>query len=122
MAYCEVLNNPQAYKDKMIRVRALYETDFELSGLTAPACPTALPMTWVNFEKSWESRTSWRVRRAIDGVKWRIQADVVLVGRFRTGGSFGHMDMYPFLLEVYRVEACKASGSFRPYPQAKMAR
>jgi hypothetical protein len=78
-----------------------------------------MPLTWVDFEKSWESRTSWRLRRAINGVKWRVQTDVVLVGRFKAGGHFGHMDECPFLLEVYRVEAVKPSGSFRPLPAAR---
>ena len=117
VAYCEVQSNPGAFKDKMIRVRALYQTDFEHSALTAASCTAPIPMTWVDFEKSWESRTSWRLHRATDRVKWRVQADVVFVGRFRTGGHFGHMDMYPYLIEVYKVEAIKSSGSFRPLPQ-----
>jgi hypothetical protein len=49
-------------------------------------------------------------------LKWRVQTDVVFIGRFKTGGSFGHMDMYPFLLEVHKVESVRPSGSFRPLP------
>jgi hypothetical protein len=75
-------------------------------------------MTWVEFDKSWESRTPWRLRRAIDGIKWGAQTDVVFIGKVRTG-SFGHMDMYPMLLEVYKVEAVRPSGSFRPLPRSK---
>ncbi|HMD71852.1 MAG TPA: hypothetical protein VKF41_10940 [Bryobacteraceae bacterium] len=116
VAYCDLLNNPPSFNDKMIRVRALYQTDFEQSAITAPACATPLPLTWVDFEKSWESRTGWRLRHAIDNAKWRVQIDVVFLGRFKAGGSYGHMGMYPFSIEVYKVEAVRPSGSFRPLP------
>ena len=119
VAYCEVLKNPEAFKDKMIRVRALYQTDFEQSAIAAPACTGPIPSTWVDFERSWESRTGWRLRHAINSVKWRVQTDVVFVGRFKAGGSYGHLGMYPFSIEVYRVEAVKPAGSFRPLPQTQ---
>lgn len=117
--YCEVLNHPEAFKDRLIRVRALYETDFELAAITAPSCAMPIPATWVEFEQNWEHRTRWRVRRAIGGQQWRVQMDVVFIGMFRTGGQYGHMDMYPFLFEVYKVEAIRPSGSFRPLPEGK---
>lgn len=119
VAYCEVLGNPQAFKDKMIRVRALYQTNFEQWALTAPSCASPIPMTWVAFEKSWQSRTSRQLQRAISRVKWGIHSDVIFIGAFKTGGSFGHMGMYQFSIEVYKVEAVKPSGSFRPLPQTE---
>jgi hypothetical protein len=122
VAYCDVLSHPDAFKDKMIRVRALYETDFEESALTAPSCALPFPMTWVKFDESWKSRTSWRVRHAKNNAEWGVQSDVVFIGRLRTDGHFGHLDMYPLLLEVFKVEAVKPSGSFRPLPQTKMGR
>jgi hypothetical protein len=118
VAYCDVLNNPRAFKDEVIRVRALYETSFEESALTAPSCALPYPMTWVRFDESWESRTSWRIRHAMKGVQWGVQSDVVLIGRFKTEGHFGHLGMYPFMIEVLKVEAVKPSGAFRPLPQA----
>lgn len=119
VSYCGLIENPRAFDGKLVRVRALYETDFEKSALTAPACTTPLPMTWVDFERAWESRTSWRLRRAMMRSKWNVQTDVVLVGRFKSGAWFGHNDMYPFLIQIYKVEALKPSGQFRPLPDAK---
>jgi hypothetical protein len=117
-SYCQLIDNPRLFNGKLVRVRALYETDFEKMALTAPACATPLPLTWLDFESAWEPRTSWRRRRAMYAArsKWNVQTDVVLVGKFRSGGSFGHNGMYPFLLQVYKVEALKPSGSFRPLP------
>jgi hypothetical protein len=51
--------------------------------------------------------------------KWNVKTDVVLVGKFKSGTSFGHDDMHAFLLQVYKVEALKPSGNFRPVPDAK---
>jgi len=33
-----------------------------------------------------------------------------------TGGRYGHMDMYPYKLEIYKVEAVRRLGSFRSLP------
>jgi hypothetical protein len=54
--------------------------------------------------------------------KWNVQTDVVLIGRFRAGASFGHNGMYQYLLQVYKIEALKPSGSFRPLPDEKKRR
>jgi hypothetical protein len=116
ISYCQLIQNPRAFDGKLVRVRALYETDFEKMALTAPACATPISMTWMDFDAAWESRTGWRLRHAINGVKWRVQTDVVVVGKFKSGGFFGHNGMYLFLLQVYKVEAVKPSGSFRPLP------
>ena len=117
VSYCEILEHPETFRNKTIRVRALYETDFERAAITAPSCDTPIPMTWVEFEKGWESRTTSGIKHAIAGQKWRIQTDVVFIGVFRTDGHYGHMDMYPFLIEVYKVEAVRPSASFRPLPE-----
>src|SRR5262245_59286740 len=79
--YCRLLDNHLTYKSKMLRVRALYETDFEKSALTARACSTSILRTWVDLQEGWESRTSSRVRRAFNSLakKWGRQADVVFM-------------------------------------------
>jgi hypothetical protein len=115
--FCELQKFPEKFKNKMIRVRALYETDFEESIITAPSCDTPFPTTWVSFDKQWESRTKRRVRHSISNLKWRVQTDVVFIGVFKADGHYGHMDMYTFSIEVYKVEAVRASGSFRPLPE-----
>jgi hypothetical protein len=118
-AFCEVLNHPETFNNKTIRIRALYETDFERAALTGPSCDTPIPTTWVQFNERWESRTGWRVRHSLANQKWRVQMDVVFIGVFRADGHYGHMDMYPFLFEVYKVEAVRPSGNFRPLPETK---
>ena len=119
IAYCEILSHPHTFDNKTIRVRALYETDFERAALTAPSCYTPIPMTWIEFEEGWESRTRWRLRHALANQKWRIQMDVVFIGVFKADGPYGHMGMYRFLFKVYKVEAVRPSGKFRSLPETK---
>jgi hypothetical protein len=113
VAFCDVQQHPEKFRNSMIRVRALYETDFENSVITAPSCSTPIPMTWVSFDKQWESRTPRRVRHPLSNSKWGVQMDVVFIGVFKSDGHYGHMDMYPFSIEVNKVEAAKA---FRGFP------
>ena len=115
VSYCDLVSRSDTFAGKMVRVRALYQTDFEESALTSPSRNFRFLRTWVTFEKFWQSRTNWRWRRAINPAKWRVQLDVVLVGQFKVG-KFGHMDMYPEELEVYKVESVRPLGSFRPLP------
>jgi len=36
--------------------------------------------------------------------------------QFYDGGRYGHMDMYPYKLEIYKVEAVRRLVSFRSLP------
>ena len=47
ITYCELLDNAHEFEGKMVRIRALYQTDFEQSALTAPSCATSIPLTWL---------------------------------------------------------------------------
>jgi hypothetical protein len=104
VAYCDLLAHSEKFKNQMIRVQANYETDFEKSVITSPSCPTPLPMMWVTFDVHWKSRTTRRVRKALSTMKWRVPLDVVFIGKFKADGRYGHMDMYPLSIEVYKVE------------------
>jgi hypothetical protein len=106
--YCQLLEHSDKFTNQMIRVRATYETDFEKSVITSTSCPTPIPMIWVDFDDHWESRTTRSVRKAVSNAKWRIPLDVVFIGKFKTDGRYGNMDMYPLAIEVYKVEAASA--------------
>ncbi len=108
VTYCQLLEHSDKFKNQVIRVRATYETDFEKSVITSISCPTPIPMIWVDFDDHWESRTTRSVRKAVSRAKWRIPLDVVFIGKFKTDGRYGHMDMYPLAIEVYKVEAASA--------------
>ena len=47
--FCELLRKAKEYKDKEVRVRALYRADFEESSLHSPHCYVPL-YVWVKFD------------------------------------------------------------------------
>jgi hypothetical protein len=105
VAYCDLLQHPDKFKNQMIRVSAEYETDFEESVITSPSCPFRILRTWVNFNEHWESRTTRHVRKTISHAKWRVPLNVVFIGQLNADGGYGHLNMYLFLIEVYKVES-----------------
>lgn len=119
VAYCDLLEHATKFRNQIIRVEAIYETDFERSVITSPSCPTPVPMTWVTFNGQWESRTTPSVRKTVAKAKWRVPLDVVFVGKFETDGRCGHMDMYPLSLEVYKVEVATVPKSAGTSPKSR---
>jgi len=95
VTFCALLDHAKQYSGEVVRVRAIYQTDFEKSALDSPKCTIGIPMLWVEFDKSWETRTKLRFRWALHHGRWGEAKDVVFVGVFRVGGSHGHMGMYP---------------------------
>jgi hypothetical protein len=118
VAYCDLLEHSGKFKNQTIRVQAIYETDFEKSVITSPSCPTPLPMIWVTFDGHWESRTTRSIRKTVSKAKWHGPLDVVFVGKFKTDGRYGHMDMYPLSIEVYKVEAASTSKNAEQSPKS----
>lgn len=98
VAYCD-LEHSEKFTNQMIRVRAMYETDFEKSVITSLSCPTPLPMTWVTFDDHWKRRTTRGLRKTVSQAKWDSPLDVVFIGKLKTGGLYGQMDMYSLSLE-----------------------
>lgn len=120
VAYCELFEHSEKFKNQMVRVQAIYETDFEKSVITSPACPLSFPlMIWVEFDDRWESRTTRNVQKTVSNTKWRVPLNVVFIGKFKTDGGYGHMDMYPLSLEVYKVEAATTSKNAASSPKSR---
>src|SRR6267142_6376065 len=117
VAYCDLLEHPEKFTNQMIRVLAVYETDFEESVITSPSCPTPIAMTWVTFDSHWESQTTRSVRKTVSKAKWRVPLDVVFIGKFKLDGRYGHLDMYPLSIAVYKVEAATKSKNARTSPK-----
>ncbi len=110
--YCELMAKAPAFDGKTVRVKAMYETGFEKSVLSAPAC--AQSPTWLGLSKGWEKQTDAVVRDRIKDLKWSVPLEVVAVGVFRTDGKFGHMGMYSRYLLVDRFETAGEPAPARP--------
>ena len=115
VVYCDLLQHSEKFKNQMVRVQAVYETDFEKSEIASPDCPLPFPLIWVEFDDHWESRTPRKVRKTVSNAKWRMPLDVVFVGKIKTEGKYGHMDMYGLEIEVYKVEAANRPNYTVPH-------
>src|SRR4030095_6530689 len=92
--FCELFQKAASLKDKEVRVRALYRTNFEESSLYSPVCYAPM-LTWVEFNPTHRSCTTKKMQKKLDQMQWGKSVDVIFIGRFETKGQYGHMDMYP---------------------------
>ena len=102
----------------MIRVSAIYRYGFEWSELYCLECVNEA-RTWVDLDESFMSSTTAGLRKKIGphGVKGRT-VKVVMIGRFDTGGGYGHMGASRFRLLVDHLEGAEVILNDSPTPEA----
>ena len=128
VAYCDLLRHPDSYDRKLIRVKAIYSSHFEMSALRDPNCSEEFLWTWVDFDDQNATCTKEEVLRSFEAAvdsksPARIEedldkAEVVLIGLFEVAhhseirntiltNGYGHMGMYKFRLTVNCIEEVK---------------
>ena len=91
--YCHLIQNPDAYDQKVIRVHAKYKVGAKWSNLQSPHCGSP-KTTWVNFDEtnfdeSFQPCQKSNIAEAIKFKGFDQVFDVVLVGKFFGGYSNG---------------------------------
>jgi hypothetical protein len=119
VTYCELTRNPEMYHEKIVRLRAVYTSGFELSYLYDKVCskdaPPQLPKTgissetWVWFDNLYKSNTKAEVLSSFESLKTPSgqDTDIIAVGRFygpRQHGGYGHMSYASFAFVIMRLE------------------
>lgn len=108
VSFCGLLQNPQVFDGKVIRIRAIYRYGFEISSLESPeCCPTARKKTALEFGEL-DSRSKKELRKAKRDMGLALG---VFVGRFSADGPFGHMGL-PYHIAISRVETIERSVGF----------
>lgn len=107
VSYCKLVDNPDRYHEKLVRVSGVYERGFEKSYLYDPECRSNQSQMWVSHHKSFvldgDSEEA-RKNRTISGFG---QWSVIAVGRFvRAKGlvRFGHLGCCRYELGLVRIE------------------
>ncbi|KXJ98263.1 MAG: hypothetical protein UZ17_ACD001002792 [Acidobacteria bacterium OLB17] len=115
---CELIQNPSPYQDKIIRIKATYRNQFEVSELFCSDCWNRdKGRIWVSFDESWEENTSRRIRKVLVYKDDAKTVNVTFVGKFfdpspgdpRTGP-------YQFKFTLYRAEVAKVVYEWAPAP------
>jgi hypothetical protein len=117
VAFCELVRHPQTYEGKVVRVRAIFSSEFEKSALSAPDCPAEA--TWLHVPDSYASCTKRKVQKKFEENVGGPGRDIVIVGRFESKGNFGHLGMYPYRFVATCVESIQPLGHFRNLPDQK---
>lgn len=127
--YCDLLRNADSYDRKLIRVKAIYSSHFEMSALRDTRCTRDFLWTWVDFDDKNPTCTKQEVVRSFEAAvaskspekieKDLDKAEVVFVGLFEVAphlevrntiptNGYGHMGMYKFRLTVNCIEEVTA--------------
>src|SRR5262249_32501957 len=118
VSYCDLVNNPERYDQKIVRVSAVYVYGFEGAVLYCPECYRNEYKTWVKPEESLMSCTRPGIIKKLKGDAHKGRTlSVIMVGKFHgKEGRFGHENSYRFQLDLSCVEAATvlAEGARAP--------
>jgi hypothetical protein len=117
VTYCELTQNSETYRDKIVRVRGIYTWDSEMSYLYDRVCskdaPPKLPAeglsseTWVWFDDAYKANSKPEVIASFESLKKQPNIDIIAIGKFygtREHGGYGHMSYASFGFVIMRLE------------------
>ncbi len=108
--YCDLVEAPQSFAGKRIRVRAIYRYGFEIQRLDPPnCCPAKAAKIWVELG-TLDRRSRRLARRFPKGMGLALG---VFAGVFDSGGLYGDGG-YRLELTVDRVEVVEATAHPSP--------
>ncbi len=89
--YCNLIHNPNAYREKVIRVHAKYRIGAKWSNLYSPNCGGPGEI-WVNFDETYFNESFQPCQKSNIAEKLKFKGfdqvfDVVLVGKFYGSGE-----------------------------------
>jgi hypothetical protein len=111
--FCHLVTHPESFRDRLVRVRAVFECTFEWCRLYDDACRSSRNYVWPVFEcDTIESCEKFRQLLEKDMIGDDFSGKrvaVVLLGRFRESNNpkrgFGVQGGLQFQLEIVKIEA-----------------
>jgi hypothetical protein len=87
VSYCDLINAPQQFAGRRIRVRAIYKYGFEIQRLDSPACcPERGVKIWVEIETGLEGLSLRLYHKFPKGMGLAL---ATFEGTFESGGPYG---------------------------------
>jgi hypothetical protein len=83
--FCELVQHPELYDGKQIRISAIYRLGYEWSDLYCSGCYSAEKMVLLEFEDEFESRTEPRIVKSLSDFEGTYA--ITLIGQFRDSGG-----------------------------------
>jgi len=122
VTYCDLTARPEFYDNKVVRIRAILDNNFEQRYLYDVVCKlgeaprTAAqtpPETWVDFDPLLDFKGESEQAKTNRKITGFGRVDITAIGKFQTsrgGVKFGHMGCCRHLFVVKKVEAAVFSG------------
>lgn len=112
VSLCELIKNPQKYDRKIVRVRGIYRSSFELSELFCPECYQKDRRIWIASRALSEKCLKSKERRRLDKARTLV---VVFVGEFQSSErTYGHSNGYRFQIDLMCVEESRVLSKDKP--------
>lgn len=110
--FCELVERPEKYDGKIVRVKAIYRSSFELSEVYCPECYDSRKRVWAEFtemsDRCLKSKETKRLKKGSTLL-------VVFVGEFQAAESnYGHSNAYRFQLDVKCIGSSKILSKSKP--------
>jgi len=125
LSYCQLVQHPDRYRNKLVQVTAKLFTGFEVSALEDFQCDEERSI-WVEFGDSYKTCTANEVDAEFDHIfsGGRVSSNrgtIVATGTFRVAknhsslknspypfnGGFGHLNRYPFQFTIQCLKSVK---------------
>ena len=115
VTYCDLVRDIEKYKDKTVRLRAIYRFGFEWSNIYCLEClGIESSSTWLDFADEMCDGSKKIKGNGFAGRTVRVQ----VIGKFFTGGSYGQLGDAPNKFVVSCVEKVKTIAKDSSVPQA----
>ena len=104
VAFCDLLDNPERYNQKIVRTRAVFSRGGEdYAELYCPRCYSVERMVWPTFDDdSFDSSTKSSIRKKFDG-SFDVTLSATVVGKFIASPG-GHLGLYRHQFLITRAE------------------
>jgi hypothetical protein len=121
--FCELIQHPDRYDQKLVRIQAIEAFDMENAFLYDPVCSVVGTYVWASSGCSSE-KSCERTRRLI-GKNLRLHKEygvsrvaVIAVGRFKgpSEKGYGHLDGYKFSFDFMKIETVTPVPTKTPWP------
>lgn len=112
VALCELLKHPEKYDQKIVRVKGIFRSVFEVSELYCSDCYDENKRVWIEStaiaDECLKSKQTKRLRKGETFL-------VVFVGKFHASQrSYGHLNAYKFQIDTKCVEESKVLSKKEP--------
>src|SRR5215467_2909876 len=96
MKFCELMQHPDQYSGKLVKVRATWITGYEWSYLHCLGCEGQVWLDTSELDEHSERTVNHMPRNA-------AIVNVDVEGIFQAGGTFGHMNSYKYQLRAHKI-------------------